>query len=567
MVIPEMFESISRIRPKKRALASLLSMAIAQLSMTGFDPPTVWGQEMQIYGPKAISAPAGAIILNPGSNIAAIVDAAPTGATFYFEPGVYRGIVIRPKSGQTFIGAQGAVLNGSEVLTNWQQTDGLYVIGGQTQHGYRNATEERRSGYPRAGYPEAVFIGNQPLKAVDLVSKVLPGTFYLDYRADRIYIADNPTRHIVEAGKIAYAFTGIADNVAIQNLTITKYNSPIQKGAIDLTGSGIVIKDNETSLNYGVGLTVEGNNSKIIGNYTHHNGQMGMGGGGGNVLVQGNEIAHNGSWSGVDPLWEGGGFKFGHTNGLVVANNYSHDNYGYGMWTDINNINSTYKNNLVNNNVMGGISHEISYDASIHNNVLIGNGFGDPRGGGWPWGAEIQIQNSQNVDIYNNKIDNTDGGYGNIVLIEQDRGIGTYGPWITTRNRIHNNIIVDQGNIGVSGGVAGYSGAKIFNGTNTWSNNRFYLPDSAGRFTWSNHDYNFSGFEGATSGSRNTISQDYPVTSGWGVIPGGTGDTGRTGDTDDTGGSGDTGDIGTGSSSGDSGTGLGTGTSASTQQL
>jgi hypothetical protein len=176
------------------------------------------------------------------------------------------------------------------------------------------------------------------LIAVDSVSKVLPGTFYFDYYADEIYIADNLAGHTVEAGSLAHAFTGIADNVTIQNLTITKYNSPAQTGAINLTGNGIVVIDNEISLNYGVGLNVEGNNTVISRNYTHHNGQMGMTGGGDNISVSANEIAHNGSWSGVNPLWEGGGFKFGHSNNLVVANNYSHDNYGYGMWTDINNM-------------------------------------------------------------------------------------------------------------------------------------------------------------------------------------------------------------------------------------
>ena len=50
--------------------------------------------------------------------------------------------------------------------------------------------------------------------------------------------------------------------------------------------------------------------SKLIGNYVHDNGQMGLGGSGENILVQGNEIAKNGYWSGIDVLWEGGGFKF-----------------------------------------------------------------------------------------------------------------------------------------------------------------------------------------------------------------------------------------------------------------
>lgn len=39
------------------------------------------------------SAPAGAIILHPGDNISALVSAAPAGATFYFEAGVYRRVL------------------------------------------------------------------------------------------------------------------------------------------------------------------------------------------------------------------------------------------------------------------------------------------------------------------------------------------------------------------------------------------------------------------------------------------------------------------------------------------
>jgi hypothetical protein len=65
---------------------------------------------MGTYGPKATSAPTGAIILHPGDNISALVSAAPTGTTFYFEPGVYRGVSLAPKDGQAFIGAEGAIL-------------------------------------------------------------------------------------------------------------------------------------------------------------------------------------------------------------------------------------------------------------------------------------------------------------------------------------------------------------------------------------------------------------------------------------------------------------------------
>ena len=230
---------------------------------------------MGTYGPMPTSAPAGAIILHTGDNISAIVAAAPVGATFYFEPGIYRGVSITPKDGQTFIGAEGAILNGSAVLTEWTQSGSTWVIGGQTQQGARVATNEGVSGAMRAGYPETVFFDDKPLKPVDALSKVTTGTFYFDYNADKIYIGSDPSGHTVEAGKLAYAFHGNgADNVTIQNLTIEKYDPPSQDGAIEGTnGTGWVIKNNDVSLNYAVGIHLDNApGTQIIGNYVHDNG-------------------------------------------------------------------------------------------------------------------------------------------------------------------------------------------------------------------------------------------------------------------------------------------------------
>jgi hypothetical protein len=126
---------------------------------------------MGTYGPQPVSAPAGAIILHSGDNVAAIVNAAPAGATFYFEAGVYRGVSLAPKDGQTFIGAEGAILNGSAVLTNWTQSGNLWVIGGQTQQGSVHSDAGYLAGFERAGYPETVFVDNTPLKPVDALSK------------------------------------------------------------------------------------------------------------------------------------------------------------------------------------------------------------------------------------------------------------------------------------------------------------------------------------------------------------------------------------------------------------
>ena len=463
---------------------------------------------MGTYGPKATSAPTGAIILHPGDNISALVSAAPTGTTFYFEPGVYRGVSLAPKDGQAFIGAEGAILNGSAVLSNWTQSGNLWVIGGQTQQGRVHPDAEFEPGTQRPGYPETVFLDNTPLKPVDALSKVVPGTFYFDYAADKIYIADSPTDHTVEAGKLTDAFHGSATNVTVQNLVIEKYDPQIQDGAIR-GGQGWTIRDNEVRLNYAVGISANGG-SQIIGNYVHDNGQMGLGGSGNEILVQGNEIAKNGFWSGIDPLWEGGGFKFSNTDDLVVRGNYVHDNKGTGLWTDINNIHTLYEDNVVVHNTINGISHEISYDAIIRNNTLFGNGYGDTRG--WGWGSDINIQNSQNVEVYGNRVEMTGGGNG-IVMIQQNRGSGTFGTYTTTGNQIHDNTIVDHDGHGYIGGFADYNQSGMLNGGNTWSDNQYFMSDGGGRFQWGGSK-TFPQFKDAAH-ETGSISQSYPDTSGW----------------------------------------------------
>ncbi|KQT50670.1 hypothetical protein ASG43_05115 [Aureimonas sp. Leaf454] len=405
------------------------------------------------------------------------MNAAPEGSTFVFESGVHRlAQAIVPKNGQTFIGQEGAVLDGSRTLTSFEREGSLFVAGGQTQEGLRIATDEAIA--PRGGYPETLFIDGRPLTPVGSVADVTAGTFFFDYAADKIFLADNPAGHTVEAGVASAAFESDASGVGISNLVIQQFNAPTQHGAIQ-GGEGWTIQNNEVRSNYGVGITAQGG-SQIIGNHVHDNGQMGIGGNGADIVVEGNEIASNGTWSGIDPFWEGGGTKFAETTALIVRDNYSHDNRGFGLWTDIDNIGTLYEGNLVVNNDGGGINHEISYDAVIRNNTFAGNG--TAAQGDWLWGAAVQIQNSQNVEIYGNRIDMSDGLNG-IALIQQDRGAGAYGAYTTTGNTIHDNVLVSTGGDGRSGGVADFNEAGLLDGNNVFSNNQYYM-DGGNHWWW-----------------------------------------------------------------------------------
>ena len=150
-------------------------------------------------------------------------------------------------------------------------------------------------------------------------------------------------------------------------------------------------------------------------NYVHHNCGFGFVGAGVNVVVEGNEIAYNNIMAGStntcgsDSFWGAGGSKWVCTTSLIVRGNFSHHNDGPGLWTDINNIYSLYENNIIEDNVRGGIFHEISYDATIRNNTIRRNGTGKD----YPWwttGAGIEIVSSRNVEVYGNTlVDNWQG--------------------------------------------------------------------------------------------------------------------------------------------------------------
>lgn len=463
------------------------------------------------FGPTPGAMPSGAIAVPVGTDLQALVDASPAGTVFWIESGVHRLESVTPKDGQQFIGEAGAVLSGARVLSDFTNEGGAWSVGGQTQEGLRNAADEATSDSPRGGYPDAVYLDDKPLTPVASLSDLGAGKFYFDYEADRIYLGDDPTGHLVEAAVRDAAFKGTATGVVVQDLTIEKYASPIQSSALGGNASphGWLVQDNEVRLNYGIGIGV-GTDSQALGNYVHDNGNMGMSGVGDNILVQGNEIAHNGYWSGIEVLWEGGGAKFAITHDLVVRDNYSHDNNGFGLWTDIDNVNTLYEGNYVANNNQGGINHEISYDAVIRNNVLVGNG-ADPSLT-WLWGGGIQLQDSQNVQIYGNTVDMSSGGNG-IGLIEQGRGTGAYGEYKTANNSVHDNIIISGGSdSGQAGLTTDEDSAAVFSQGNTFDGNHYYVTNAVDQHWVWDDEYSFAQFQASTGQeATGTVSTDIPV--------------------------------------------------------
>ena len=430
--------------------------------------------------------PADAVVIYPGQNIQAAVDAHPTGTTCLIKGGVHRLQSVVAKDGDTFVGEQGAILSGAIVLSDFTIEGNVWVANNQTQGG-DPGPGACQAGYPRCTYPEDLFVDNVPLLHVASTAALSHGRWFFDYAADKIYLADDPTGHTVETSITRTAITAgpgpnYATGVTVSNLIVEKYANVAQGGALQ-PAADWVITGVEVRLNHGTGIALyRAQRAKVINSYIHHNGQLGIGGSGDGMLVADNQISYNNTMH-YYRGWEAGGGKIVQSRGLLFRHNYCHHNESYGFWLDGDNIDALIEQNRFEDNGSAGFVYEISYDAVIRNNTVLRNGLLNP--GDWLASAGIEIVNSANVEIYSNLVhDNHEG----IAAYDGVRGSGVYGPLEVNNLNVHDNDV---------GMVSGFSGLVVDSTVsnlgsffttrqNRFEGNRYTLGKESTYFSWAN---------------------------------------------------------------------------------
>ena len=277
------------------------------------------------------------------------------------------------------------------------------------------------------------------------------------------------------------AFNSYAKGVQIINIEIRDYEPGDWRGAISGFGGDWLIEDCNIHDNRTAGIWLENGDPVVRNNYIHHNDRSGLSirytdGG----LVENNEIAHNNYRDYWEWGIEAGGGKMWSNDGLVLRGNWSHHNHGPGLWTDHDNINIIYEDNLIEDNHANGIFHEISYGAIIRNNVIRRNGFDHAA---WMWGGGIMIASSQDVEVYGNTLEDN---YNGIAMTRQNRGSGEYGEWTLADNYVHDNTVIDSGD---TGAATDYGGDTIYSSGIRFENNTY--SGSSGWF-WFNHEVSWS---------------------------------------------------------------------------
>ena len=417
--------------------------------------------------PESPPSPEGPVPIAVGQSIQSVVDAHPPGTTFLIKSGIHRLETVKPKSGNTFTGEPGAVLSGARVLTAFERHGTYWVATDQRQRGPATAfgsAPKCDASHPRCDRPEDLFIDDRPLRHVASLRLVTPGSWFFDYVNHRIYFADDPTGNMVETSVVTHAFHASgAAKVTIRDLTIEKYASPGQMGAIYADGAvQWTIEHNDVRLNHGAGISLTvSTSSRIANNHVHHNGQLGIGAWNSErLVVEANEIDNN-NFAGFDTSWEAGGTKFSWSRDLIARNNVVHHNKGKGLWTDGDNLNTLYEGNTTSHNSDHGIFHEISYAAIIRNNISQWNG----------WHG-IVVASSPDVEIYGNTV----GGNGRTqVFGRQDSlgHIGRYGVRELSNLYVHDNIITAPENDGGAAGLLPQNAAAGDVTYYTRKNNRF----------------------------------------------------------------------------------------------
>lgn len=398
------------------------------------------------------------VTVQPGDDVQSLVNSAGCGAIFTFSPGVYNNFSVVPLDYDQFISSQpqGAILSGATAVNNFAFNAKINLWVGNIQI-TPVADPLGRCLAQNVGcvHPEDLFFDGVLYQRVNAYTSVVSGTWYLNYADGNVYLADNPAGHTIEISTTRFAIGGgNITSVVVNGFVIEYYGCPANNGAIEgidyyhettIPAYNWLIENNEIRYNHGAGVWL-GNQMTVTGNYLHHNGEYGVAGTGNNVTVSSNEIAFNNA-VGYLYAW-GGGTKFSQIVNLSVTNNYSHDNNGPGLWSDIESSNVDIGFNTLSNNRVAGIFHEIGYSAQIHDNTITNDGI-DTRGTGPWWGGGIIIANSSGVQVYNNTVTNCQNG---IMEQNKNRGNGTNGlPYLVQDVIIYNNAITQD--TGVAAGL------------------------------------------------------------------------------------------------------------------
>ena len=179
------------------------------------------------------------------------------------------------------------------------------------------------------------------------------------------------------------------NNVTVEYLTIENFTAGSGEAVVGQDAqSGWVIRDDLIENNpFGAGAALS-TDGTVTDNCLQKNGEYGYTAEGENgtenhVTLTNNDINDNNNAGYYDIPGStqqcgcSGGGKFWQTIDATVTGNYIHNNLGPGIWVDTANAGFNISGNYFANNWGSAVVYEISYNASITDNTMTGNDWGE----------------------------------------------------------------------------------------------------------------------------------------------------------------------------------------------
>jgi len=404
------------------ALLASLALLAGLFAVDAVDPSGAAAAGVIYVAPNGSDSAAGTIAA-PYRTINRAVSAASTGDTIILRGGVYRESVVIYGKAIRLQSAPGerAVMEGARPVPGFTASGGDWYAGGWTTEFQRNTGPMVLASNPAAGYPDQVFLDGTPQRQVLSRGAVVPGTFYHDTAADRLWIGSDPSGKLVEASEMSFAlYFNKAHGSRLTDITVRRYGTEGRHmAAIRMYSDNVVVSGVKSELNAYTGLSAIGNGIVVRDSTFKDNGYIGLHGHLIKTFVVERVSIFGNNKAGFDPHHSAAGMKVTNSTGITVRDSDISRNNGPGIWTDLSVKYVSLVRNLTEYNGRSGIEIELSSSVNAVGNVAVGNGE-----------AGIWVLESQDVQVFHNAL------YGNRreIWVEEGPRAEVQNVWI--RNNI-----------------------------------------------------------------------------------------------------------------------------------
>ncbi len=362
----------------------------------------------------------------PVRSIARAISIAASGQTVVVRAGSYHESLTIPANKQLTLQSypkEAVWLDGSTSLGDWKSSGKTWVRDGwNTQFdstpcftasacSTADAFVFVGSDYPMAAHPDQVWVDGTSLQQVAQPGQVGPGTFAVDYGAQRLTIGTDPGGKDVRAGDLAEALSIRSSGSVVRGIGVRRYGTPLPKiaavkaDATNVTVENMVITNNATT---GISFTKANDTARNI--TANNNGMLGILANYADGLKVLDSRADRNNVEHFRAAPVAGGIKITRSRGIQVADSHFGNNYATGVWFD----ESVYDIDLVSNDIVDngnhGASLELSAKAVVADNLISGNA-----------GVGLKVNDTNQVQIWNN----TFVGSNRTIWIVQDARIAS----------------------------------------------------------------------------------------------------------------------------------------------